>query len=109
VIEFEKANVRWFLSINEDTLPEIARSRGERTFRSIRVDEKEIGFSEGFTDLHTASYKAVLEGKGFSLHDAAPSIRLAYEIRNAKLSPFQGNYHPLVNLPHELHPFLKEH
>jgi len=108
-IQFEKANVRWFLSINADTLPPIAKAKGEKTFRSIRVDEKEIEFSEGFTDLHTESYKSVIEGNGFTLMDAAPSITLVEAIRTSAISPFLGDYHPLAKIPSAKHPFFAEH
>ncbi len=37
-LEFEKARVRWFLSINYDVLPEEIKEKGQRTYRSITVD-----------------------------------------------------------------------
>jgi UDP-N-acetyl-2-amino-2-deoxyglucuronate dehydrogenase len=69
-LQLKKARVRWFLSINEDTLPSSVKERGQRTYRSITVGGEEIEFSEGFTDLHTKSYQQILEGKGFGLDDA---------------------------------------
>ena len=95
VLELERARVRWFLSVNADHLPEAQRARGQRTFRSIRVDGAEVEFSEGFTDLHTASYREILAGRGFGLMDARPSIEMVYEIREAPLSPLAGDYHPM--------------
>ena len=47
-LEFEKARVRWFLSINDDVLPEDIKEKGQRTYRSITVDGEEIEFSDGF-------------------------------------------------------------
>lgn len=103
--KLEKANVRWFLSINEDTLPEPARAAGARTFRSITVDGEEIEFSGGFTDLHTLSYKAILDGRGFGLAETATAIQLAHDIRKAEPVGPTGDYHKLAALPLSPHPF----
>jgi len=84
-LEFEKARVRWFLSINENDLPETIKAKGQRTYRSITIDTEEIEFSGGFTDLHTESYKNILSGKGFGLEDAKPSIEIVHSIRNLAL------------------------
>lgn len=92
----EHARVRWFLSINREHLPEQARSAQKTTFRSITVDGEEIEFSDGFTDLHTVSYKNILEGKGYGLADAATSIAIVQSIRNAKPVGRTGDFHPFV-------------
>ncbi|MDX2071176.1 MAG: Gfo/Idh/MocA family oxidoreductase [Haliscomenobacter sp.] len=104
-LELEQARVRWFLSIDEKTLPTTVQERGGRTFRSIRIDGQELEFSEGFTDLHTESYKGILDGQGFGLRDAAPSIALVHEIREAEVRGLSGEYHPLAALPQAKHPF----
>ena len=80
---FPNASVRWFLSVNSSHLPEAASARGARTYRSIRLDGEEIEFSDGFTDLHTASYAHILNGEGFGIADARPSISLVHAIRTA--------------------------
>jgi UDP-N-acetyl-2-amino-2-deoxyglucuronate dehydrogenase len=54
-MKLKNANVRWFLSVNYDYIPEDIKETGKRTYRSIRVDGEEFEFSEGFTDLHTKS------------------------------------------------------
>lgn len=95
-MELEKARVRWFLSINYDKIPEEVKMQGKRTFRSITVDGEEIEFSEGFTDLHTVSYRAVLDGRGFGLEEARKSIELVHGIRNAEVKGLVGDYHPLA-------------
>lgn len=92
-LELEKANVRWFLSVNEDYLPEEVKVKGQRTFRSITVDGEEIEFSGGFTDLHTRCYEDILKGGGFGLEDARPSIELVHKIRVAEISN-SGEKHP---------------
>ena len=104
-LQLEKARVRWFLSINEDTLPEAVKVKGQRTYRSITMEGGEIEFSEGFTDLHTKSYKAILEGNGFNLTEALPSIELAHEIRTQTPVGLKGDYHPFANKKISPHPF----
>lgn len=80
-LHLNKARVKWFLSINEDHLPEAVKLKGKRTFRSLQMNGNEIEFSEGFTDLHTTSYQEILDGHGFGLEEARPSIELAHRIR----------------------------
>jgi UDP-N-acetyl-2-amino-2-deoxyglucuronate dehydrogenase len=92
--ELTHARVRWFLSVNADYLPDEANNQGLRTFRSIRVDDEEIEFSGGFTDLHTQSYQEILAGRGFPLQEAGPSIEMVYNIRNATPRGMIGDYHP---------------
>jgi UDP-N-acetyl-2-amino-2-deoxyglucuronate dehydrogenase len=72
-LELERARVRWFLSLDSRDLPDAARSAGKTTYRSIVVDGEEVEFSEGFTDLHTESYREILAGNGFGLDDVRPS------------------------------------
>ncbi|HEY5471081.1 MAG TPA: Gfo/Idh/MocA family oxidoreductase [Bacteroidales bacterium] len=95
-LELENARVRWFLSIDYNDIPDSVKSTGQRTFRSITVDGEEIEFSEGFTDLHTISYKEILAGRGFGLKEARQSVETAFSIRNSKPVGLQGNYHPIL-------------
>jgi UDP-N-acetyl-2-amino-2-deoxyglucuronate dehydrogenase len=95
-LELEKARVRWFLSIDSEDLPDSAKAAGKRTHRSIEVDGEELEFSEGFTDLHTATYREILSGNGFGLEDARQSIETVYQIRNSVVSTLTGEYHPLI-------------
>ena len=94
-LEFEKARVRWFLSINENALPDAVRTKGQRTYRSITIDQEEIEFSTGFTDLHTRSYQEILKGNSFGLDDVQSSIEIVHDIRNAPLLNL-GAKHPLI-------------
>ena len=95
-IELERAHVRWFLSVDYNDLPEDIKQKGQRTYRSITVDGEEIEFSGGFMDLHTVVYKDVLEGGGFGIREARPSIELVYQIRNIKPVGFNDRVHPLA-------------
>ena len=96
-LELEKATVRWFLSINEQTLPASVKEKGQRTYRSLTMEGTEIEFSEGFKDLHTRSYEEILTGNGFSLMDAFPSIQLVHDIRTQTPVGLTGDYHPFAN------------
>jgi UDP-N-acetyl-2-amino-2-deoxyglucuronate dehydrogenase len=80
-LSFAKAKVKWMLSIDAAMVPEQAKAKGQRTWRRILVDGQEIEFSEGFTDLHSASYRDILEGRGFGLADAKRSVEIAAKIR----------------------------
>lgn len=82
-IELERANVRWFLSVNSADLPPSATATSQYTYRSITVDGAEIEFTEGFTDLHTRVYEKTLQGNGYGIDDARPSIELVHRIRTA--------------------------
>jgi UDP-N-acetyl-2-amino-2-deoxyglucuronate dehydrogenase len=94
--ELQHANVRWFLSIKKEDLPPEGPKKGKSTFRSITIDGKEVEFSEGFTDLHTRVYEEILDGRGFGIDDARPSVELAYSIRNASIIRSSENVHPAV-------------
>ena len=94
VLELAHANVRWFLSVNYDYIPDDIKVKGQRTYRSITVDGEEIEFSGGFTDLHTLSYQEILKGNGFGLEEARNSIEIVHDIRNAAILRLKGEYHP---------------
>lgn len=105
LLEFEHARVRWFLSINADTIPKSIAETGKRTYRSITLDGDSIEFSEGFADLHTLSYQDIMAGTGFGLSDAMPAVEIAHDIRNAAPVGLVGDYHPLAKLRLVRHPF----
>ncbi len=94
MLQLERANIRWFLSLDYATIPDEVKATGQRTYRSIRIEGEEIEFSGGFTELHTESYKAILKGNGFGVEDARPSINIVYDIRNATPIGLKGDFHP---------------
>jgi UDP-N-acetyl-2-amino-2-deoxyglucuronate dehydrogenase len=96
LLRLEHANIRWFLSIDYNDIPEDVRQTGKRTYRSLKMGEQEIEFSDGFTDLHTESYREIIAGRGFGLADAVQSINIVYHIRNDKPIGLQGDYHPIL-------------
>ena len=96
-LEFEHAKVRWFLSVDFDYIPDEIKKTGQRTYRSITVNNEEIEFSGGFADLHTKSFEDILNGGGFGLEDARKSIEIVSNIRNSEVV-VTGNRHPFVEV-----------
>lgn len=105
VLELERANVRWFLSINPDCLPKKIKDRGISTYRSLQIEGEEFEFSDGFEGLHTKSYQEILDGNGYKINEAKKAIQLIHDIRNALPVEQKGDYHPLASLPLAKHPF----
>lgn len=95
-LEYKRARVRWFLSIDANDLP--ASVKGNKpTYRSITVNGEEMEFSEGFTDLHTTSYQEILAGRGYGIRDTRHCVETVETIRGATLGPVDAN---------EAHPFV---
>lgn len=95
-LEYENARVRWFLSIDANDLPDAVKGK-KPTYRSITVDGEEIEFSEGFTDLHTVSYQAILNGKGYGIEDARHCVETVDVIRSvAPVTARDGERHPFL-------------
>ena len=101
----ERARVRYFLSINADTLPANAVQGEKKTYRTLNIDGDEFEFSAGFTELHTESYRKILAGEGFRIAEARPCIEIVSAIRNSRPVGLVGDYHPLAKLPLSSHPF----
>jgi len=76
LIKFNKAEVRVLLSI-----------RGEGPKRRFCMNGQEYDLTNGFTDLHVASYEAILAHHGWTVEDALPAIRLATELRCSMKQP----------------------
>ena len=95
-LEYERARVRWFLSIDANDLPDEVKGK-KTTFRNIDISGEQLEFSEGFTDLHTISYKEILAGRGYGLDDARHCIETVDVIRSA--TPVRGD-------ANEVHPFV---
>ncbi len=96
-LEYERARVRWFLSIDANDLPVEVQGK-KTTFRNIDISGEKLEFSEGFTDLHTTSYKEILAGRGYGLNDVRHCIETVNVIRTAQ--QVRGELG-------EVHPFLK--
>lgn len=96
-LEYERARVKWFLSIDAGDLPKSVQGK-QPTFRSITCDGDELEFSGGFTDLHTVSYEEILAGRGYRIDDARHCIEAVEYLRDALAQDA---------IPSEEHPYLK--
>jgi UDP-N-acetyl-2-amino-2-deoxyglucuronate dehydrogenase len=94
-LECGRAQIRWFLSVDRNDLPESVQGK-KTTYRSITLDGEEIEFSEGFTDLHTRSYEEILAGKRYGVEEVRPSIALVSALRSKPIELRLGEQHPFV-------------
>jgi UDP-N-acetyl-2-amino-2-deoxyglucuronate dehydrogenase len=94
ILTYEKADVRWFLSVDSNDLPDSVKG-SKTTYRSITMDGEEVEFSDGFTDLHTRSYEEILAGQGYGLEDVRFSIEVVSQFRTAPVV-IGGDHHPFV-------------
>ena len=95
-LEFERARVRWFLSLNYEDMPNSIKSNGQRTYRSITIENEELEFSNGFSDLHTHSYKKIISGHGFGIEETRRAIEIVHDIRFKTPIGLKGEYHPFA-------------
>lgn len=94
LLEYDKADVRWFLSVDRNDLPEAIKAT-KTTYRSLTIDGRELEFSDGFTDLHTRSYEEILAGRGYGLDDVRFSIEVVSAFRSLPVEP-EPDAHPFV-------------
>lgn len=95
-LELDKARVRWFLSLNDEDLPQNVKAQGQRTYRSLRIKGEELNFSKGFPDLHTLSYQKIIAGKGFGIEETRQAIEIVHDIRTSMPVGLKGEYHPMA-------------
>ena len=97
-LQYERARVRWFLSIDAADLPSHVRGR-QTTYRSITFDGRELEFSDGFTDLHTTSYQEILAGRGYGVDVVRPCVETVAALRVAPLIvPDAAQAHPHLDV-----------
>ncbi|TFH85154.1 Gfo/Idh/MocA family oxidoreductase [Billgrantia azerbaijanica] len=93
-LEYERARVCWFLSIDAEDLPESVQGQ-HATYRSIRCDGESFEFSSGLNDLHTVSYREILAGRGFGIDAVRHSLETVHRIRQMHPQPPQADQaHP---------------
>ena len=95
-LEYERARVRWFLSIDANNLPSNAVQGEKLTYRSITIEGEELEFSGGFTELHTRSYENILAGKGYGLEENRTAIETVEKLRLQAIEQNPANPHPLL-------------
>ena len=95
-LEYERARVRWFLSLDVNDVPDAERAQGKRTYRAVVADGENIEFSDGFTELHTRIYEEVLAGRGFGVEENRVAIETVANIRYAAIAAKSDLTHPFV-------------
>lgn len=100
-LEYERARVKWFLSIDSNNLPDNAVKGEKLTYRSITINDgdntEELEFSGGFTDLHTQSYQNVLADNGFGIDENRIAIETVENIRVQDVVEAGEKAHPLLS------------
>ncbi len=96
ITEFERARVRWFLSVDHTDLPSGTRQNGERTYRNLTINDSDVGFSDGFSDLHTRVYEHVLAGNGFGIEENRMTIETVSQLRTQVPLGITGDFHPFL-------------
>ena len=92
----ERAETRWFLSIDNADLPADIRKRGIKHLRSFQVDGKQVDLSQRMDQLHRQSYEEILAGRGLSIADVRPGLELAHTIQRTDPSYVAERAHPLA-------------
>lgn len=91
VAHFAHAQVEWLLSI---CTSDLAHSSHNQALRILKEDSRalpsarptlRIDFSQGFEDLHTASYNEILQGRGFTLSAQKQAITIIESITKQAL------------------------
>ncbi len=97
-LEFDHARITWFLSINSRDLPPEAREQNQlnKATRRLVMGTRICDLSGDFTELHTASYKEIIAGRGFVIEQARPAIEIVSEIRSMPLAGLAGDSHPML-------------
>ncbi len=87
-LECGRAQIRWFLSVDRNDLP--AGDPARASYRALTIDGETADFSDGFADLHTLSYQAIMQGQGFGLDAVRPSIEVVSALRAAAIESRRG-------------------
>ena len=107
-LELNRARVRWFLSINNDLIPNEIKAKGQRAYRSIKVNGEELEFSNGFANLHVKVYEDIIKGIGPGIDDARKAIEVVHYIKTKKSTALKGDYHPFAKKVQKPHPFVND-
>lgn len=101
-LQLERANITWFLSINNNTLPEKIEA-----LRVIETNNQKYDFSKGFNNLHVKSYQNILEGNSFSMENCIEHVLLLEQLRTQNIEESERK-HELAKLKTEEHPFFNK-
>ncbi|MCX6319813.1 MAG: Gfo/Idh/MocA family oxidoreductase [Bacteroidetes bacterium] len=82
-LQFERATVKWMLSVDAADLPEEKKAVGENTYRQLLVNNIPVDFSSGFNDLHTICYQQIMSGNGIGLVESKKAISVVAGLRKS--------------------------
>jgi UDP-N-acetyl-2-amino-2-deoxyglucuronate dehydrogenase len=94
-LELERANVRWFLSVDPADVTRLPGLVRGFTHRTLSVDGESVDFSEGFSGLHTQVYEMILGGHGLGIEDARASVELTHRLKRLPLTAIDAAAHEL--------------
>jgi len=77
ILQLERATVSYHLSLDKKDLPDSK----QKFYRSMKVNGIEIRFDNVFSELHTESYRKILNGEGYGIKDSIKAIDLVQKIR----------------------------
>jgi len=77
VLQLKNANVKWYLSLDINDLPDPT----QKFYRAMLVNDEEVRFDNVFSELHTESYRDILNGKGYGVEESIKAIKLVQQIR----------------------------
>lgn len=98
LLTFDRASIRWFLSINGRDLPAEAHNQKDlnKATRRMTIGDKICDLSGDFTKLHLTSYEEIIAGRGFDLSAARPAIEIVSNIRHITPTPDAPGAHPFL-------------
>lgn len=96
IIKAKKANIRYLLSIEKEHLAICSKKSNINSYKLLKVNNKKIDLSKNFENLHTLSYKKIIQNKGYTINDIRAGIELVYKTKFAKISSLKDDYHPLL-------------
>jgi UDP-N-acetyl-2-amino-2-deoxyglucuronate dehydrogenase len=85
-ISLERAEVNWFLSIDENTIRLQKEKEDQPFLKILRIDGTEIQFSQQAESLHTRAYEAVLQQQGVTLEEIMLPLQLVHIIRQSQVT-----------------------
>jgi UDP-N-acetyl-2-amino-2-deoxyglucuronate dehydrogenase len=93
-LEFERAKVRWFLSVNARDLPQSTVDGS--ACRQITIGSRVCNLSGDFRELHARSYREILVGNGFPIAETRQAIATVAAIRHLAVDRSVGEVHPYL-------------
>ena len=80
VITTQKATIRYFLSIEKEHLKYFS-NYPKNNIKLMKINNMKVDLSKNFENLHTISYKNILQNKGYKINDIREGIELIYKTK----------------------------